>query len=199
MAVPSTTAIPGYRTGRWVVDTVHSEIGFSVRHMMISKVRGRFTQFSATVVTAEDPLASTVAAAVEMASVATGNDQRDADLRSAGFLSVEQHPTMTFVSTGVRSGTDGFRLDGDLTIRGITRPVTFALELGGFSPDPYGYYRMGVSAVGEIKRGDFGITGNMPIQGGGVVIGDAVTINLEIEAVSQDGGEDGPDGAADRD
>ena len=175
--------IPGYVAGTWTVDPVHSEVSFVVRHMMVSKVRGRFDTFSATLTTAEDPLRSSVTASVDLTSVNTGSTDRDNHIRSADFFQVEQHPTMTFQSTGVRQDDEGFLLDGDLSIRGITRPVTLRLELNGFGPDAYGGTRAGFSAVGEINRHDWGVSYNGPIPGGGVAISDKVTINLEIEGV----------------
>lgn len=179
------TAIPGYTVGTWVADPIHSEVGFSVRHMMVSNVRGRFAEFEATVTTAPNPLESTATATIKLASITTGNDQRDADLRTEGFLNVEKYPDMTFGSTGVRTADDGFLLDGDLTIHEVTRSVTLRVEPNGFGPDPFGFTRAGFTAVTEISRSDFGITGNMLIEGGGVVIADKVKIQIELEAILQ--------------
>ncbi len=178
-------AIPGYVAGTWTVDQVHSEVSFTVRHMMVSKVRGRFDKFEGQITTAPDPLQSSVTASVDLSSVNTGNDTRDNHIRSADFFDVEQHPTMTFRSTGIRPDGDHFLLDGDLTLRGVTRPVTFRLEVNGFGPDPYGGTRAGFSATTEINRNDWGVSFNGPIPGAdnGMVLGDKVTINLEIEAV----------------
>ncbi len=185
----STTAvnIPGYVAGTWAVDPVHSEVSFVVRHMMVSKVRGRFDKFEGTIVTGEDPLASSVTASVDLASISTGQEQRDAHIRSADFFHVDEHPTMTFASTGVRPEGDNFLLDGDLTLRGVTKPVTFRLEVSGFGPDAYGGTRAGFSATAEINRMDFGVAFNGPIPGvpGGVAVSEKVTINLEIEGVLQ--------------
>ena len=185
----STTAvnIPGYVAGTWAVDPVHSEVSFVVRHMMVSKVRGRFDKFEGTFVTAEDPLASSVTASVDLSSVNTGQEQRDAHIRSADFFHVDEHPTLHFTSTGVRPGGDNFLLDGDLTLRGVTKPVTFKLEVSGFGPDAYGGTRAGFSASTEINRMDFGVSFNGPIPGvpGGVAVSEKVTINLEIEGVLQ--------------
>jgi polyisoprenoid-binding protein YceI len=161
--------IPGYIAGNWTVDPVHSEVSFVVRHMMVSKVRGRFDTFTATVVTGEDPLQSTVTASVELNSVSTGSADRDNHIRSDDFFGIESHPTMTFQSTGV--------------LRGITKPVTFSLELNGFGPDAYGGTRTGFTATSEINRSDFGVSYNGPIPGGGVAVSEKVTIHLEIEAV----------------
>ena len=183
----STTAveIPGYIAGTWAIDPVHSEVSFVVRHMMVSKVRGRFDTFEGTIVTAEDPLASSVTATVDVSSINTGQEQRDAHIRSADFFEAEKHPTMTFTSTGVRADGGDFLLDGDLTIRGVTKPVTFKLEASGFGPDAYGGTRVGFSATTEINRHDFGVSFNGPIPGvpGGVILSDKATIHLEIEGV----------------
>jgi polyisoprenoid-binding protein YceI len=185
----STTAveIPGYVAGTWAIDPVHSEVSFVVKHMMVSKVRGRFDKFEGTIVTAEDPLASSVTASVDLSSINTGQEQRDAHIRSADFFEVEKHPTMTFTSTGVSAHGDGFLLDGDLTIKRVTRPVTFNLEVNGFGPDAYGGTRVGFSATTEINRHDYGVSFNGPIPGvpGGVAVSDKVTITLEIEGVLQ--------------
>ena len=177
------TAIPGYTAGTWTIDPVHSEVGFSVRHMMVSKVRGRFTSFSGEIVTGADPLDSSVTAEIALDSIVTGQEQRDAHIRSADFFDVENHPTMTYHSTGVRAHGDGYVVDGQLTLKGVTKDVPLALELNGFGPDPYGGTRAGFTATAEISRSDFGITYNAAIEGGGVVVGDKVTIQLEIEAV----------------
>jgi polyisoprenoid-binding protein YceI len=179
--------IPGYVAGTWAIDPVHSEVSFVVKHMMVSKVRGRFDKFEGTIVTAEDPLASSVTASVDLSSINTGQEQRDAHIRSADFFHVEMHPMMTFASTGVRADGDGFLLDGDLTLKGVTRPVTFKLEVNGFGPDAYGGTRAGFSATTELNRMDFGVSFNGPIPGvpGGVVVSDKATITLEIEGVLQ--------------
>ena len=185
----STTAvqIPGYIAGTWVVDPVHSEVSFVVRHMMVSKVRGRFDKFEGTIVTAEDPLKSSVTASVDLTSINTGQEQRDAHIRSADFFEVEKHPMMTFASTGVHAEGDHFLLDGDLSIKGVTKPVTFKLEVNGFGPDAYGGTRAGFSATTEINRKEFGVNFDGPIPGvpGGVAVSDKVTVTLEAEGVLQ--------------
>ena len=177
--------IPGYVAGTWTVDPVHSEVSFTVRHMMVSKVRGRFDKFEGTIVTAADPLQSSVTADVDLASVNTGNDTRDGHIRSEDFFHVEKHPTMTFRSTGIRPEGDHFLLDGELGLKGVERPVTFRLEANGFSPDPYGGTRSGFSATAEVDRNEWGVSFNGPIPGAGIgmILSDKVTINLEIEAV----------------
>jgi len=185
MSSTQTTTVPGYVAGTWAIDPVHSEVGFTVRHMMVSKVRGKFTNFSGEFVTATDPLGSSVTATVELASIDTGNGDRDNHIRSADFFNVDEHPTMTFRSTGVRANGDGFALDGELTLKGVTRPLTLDIELGGFGPDPFGGVRAGFTAVGEIKRSDFGVDFNAVMETGGVVVGDKITLLLEIEGVLQ--------------
>jgi polyisoprenoid-binding protein YceI len=176
--------IPGYVVGTWEIDPTHSTVGFSVRHMMVSKVRGYFREFTGEIVTAEDPAQSRVEATIVLSSIDTRQEQRDAHIRSADFFDVENNPYMTFRSTGVRTedGAD-WLLDGELTLKGITRPVTLELELNGFGPDAYGGIRAGFSARTEINRNDFGVDIKMPMDGGGVVVGDKVTVELEIEAV----------------
>jgi polyisoprenoid-binding protein YceI len=185
MMTETAVEIPGYVAGTWTIDPVHSEVSFTVRHMMVSKVRGRFDKFEGTVVTAPDRLASSVTATVDLSSVNTGNETRDNHIRSEDFFHVEKHPTMTFRSTGVREHGDGYLLDGELSLRGITRPVTFRLEVNGFGPDPYGGTRAGFSATGEIDRNDWNVSynGSIPGASSGVVLSDKVTLHLEIEAV----------------
>ena len=181
----STTAvqIPGYVAGTWDIDATHSTVGFSVRHMMVSKVRGYFTEFSGEIVTAEDPAASAVNATIDMDSIDTRQEQRDAHIRSADFFDVGNHTVMTFRSTGVRTDGADWTVEGDLTIKGITKPVELALEVNGFGPDAYGGTRAGFSAKTVINRRDFGVDIDMPMDGGGVVVGDKISIELEIEAV----------------
>jgi polyisoprenoid-binding protein YceI len=183
MTASTAVQIPGYIAGTWDIDPTHSTVGFSVRHMMVSKVRGYFREFSGEIVTAEDPARSSVTATIELASIDTRQEQRDAHIRSADFFEVEKHPQMTFRSTAVRTdGADWF-VDGELTLKGNTRPVTLELELNGFGPDAYGGTRAGFSARTEINRNDFGVDIKMPMDGGGVVVGDKITVELEIEAV----------------
>ena len=182
-ASTTATTIPGYVTGTWTIDPVHSEIGFSARHMMVSKVRGKFGNFSGQIVTAEDPFKSSATAEIDLKSITTGNDQRDEHLRSADFFEVESYPTMTYRSSGARFSGGNYILDGELTLKGITRKVSLVLELNGFGPDPYGGTRAGFTASGELNRSDFNVSFNAPLQNGGVVVGDKITLHLEIEAV----------------
>ena len=179
------TEIPGYVAGSWTIDPDHSEVAFTVRHMAVSKVRGRFDKFQGTFVTAESPLSSTVSVTVEANSINTNNPDRDAHIRSADFFEAETHPTWTFASTGIKQEDGDFLLEGDLTIKGITRPVTFSLEISGFGPDGSGGTRAVFSASTEINRHDFDITFSASVPGvpGALVVSEKVTINLEIEAV----------------
>jgi polyisoprenoid-binding protein YceI len=184
VTAPATeTGIPGYEAATWNIDAVHSEVGFSVRHMMVSKVRGRFTAFSGQIVTGTDPTASSVTAEIELASINTGNEQRDEHIRSADFFEVETYPTMTYRSTGVRAEDGEYIVDGELTLKGVTKNVSLNLELNGFGPDPYGGTRAGFTATGEISRSEFNVSFNAPMANGGVVVSDKVTLHLEIEAV----------------
>ena len=183
----SVTGLPGYVAGRWALDRDHSSVSFSVRHLMVSKVRGQFTDFDGEIVTGSDPLDSSVSATVVLASIDTGNADRDAHVRSADFFDVEAYPTLTFRSTGVRADGDDFVVDGDLTLHGVTRPVSLALEVNGFQhASPFNDVRAGFSATAEINRKDFGIEFNMPLEGGGVVLGEKIQIALEIEAILQE-------------
>ncbi len=177
------TSIPGYVAGTWTIDAAHSDVSFSVRHMMVSKVKGRFGSFSGTIVTAADPLASTVNAEIDATSIDTNQAQRDAHIKSADFFEVEKYPTITFTSTSVEPAGDDFLVRGELTIKGNTKNVALKLELNGFGPDPFGGTRAGFTATTEISRKEFGVDIDMPMDGGGVVVGDKISITLEIEAV----------------
>jgi polyisoprenoid-binding protein YceI len=177
------TTIPGYVAGTWDIDPVHSEVGFIARHMMVSKVRGRFTQFSGEIVTGSDLLQSSVTATIELTSIQTGNEQRDQHIRSADFFEVDKYKTMTYRSTGLRPEGDHYVLDGELTLRDVTKQVPLKLELNGFGPDPYGGTRAGFTATGELNRSDFGVNFNATLETGGVVVSDKITLQLEIEAV----------------
>jgi polyisoprenoid-binding protein YceI len=183
MTSNTTTQIPGYVVGTWDIDVTHSTVGFSVRHMMVSKVRGYFREFSGEIVTAEDPSQSSVTATVNMDSIDTRQEQRDAHIKSADFFDVGNHTQMTFRSTAVRNHGDDWVVEGDLTIKGITKPVILKLELNGFGPDAYGGTRAGFSGKTEISRKEYGVDIDMPMDGGGVVVGDKITVELEIEAV----------------
>jgi len=181
----SAIEIPGYKAGTWVLDPAHSEVQFSVRHMMISKVRGAFGVKSATIIAPENPLEARVEATVDAASVDTKDEARDNHLRSADFFDVENHPTITFVSTGVRYEGGDFLVDGDLTIHGITKPATFTLEFGGFGTDPWGNYKAGATATAVVNREDFGLTWNAALETGGVLVGKDITITLDLQGSLQ--------------
>jgi len=173
-------------TGTWNLDPTHTEIGFTVRHL-IGKVRGKFTGFEGTLVTADDITASTVNVSVDLSTIDTGTAGRDDHLRSADFFEVESHPTMTFASTGVtqKSATD-FVVAGDLTIKGVSKPVELKVEFLGEGGDPWGGTRVGVEATTEISRKEFGIDFNMPVEGSDkLVIGDKISIHINAEAVLQ--------------
>jgi polyisoprenoid-binding protein YceI len=170
--------------GTWTVDTTHSTLGFVARHMMLSKVRGRFTDFAAAIEVAEDPLDSTVSAEVQMASVTTGDESRDTHLRTNDFFDVENHPTMTLRATGFDRDGDDFVMHADLTIKGTTRAVDFGLEFGGVGQDPWGGTRAGFTASTTINRKDFGVEWNAPLETGGVLVGDKVTIELDVQLVN---------------
>lgn len=178
-----TVDIPGYLAGTWAIDPVHTDVSFSIRHLMIGRVRGRFRDVSGTVVLDEDPLASSVTADIALTSIDTGSEQRDIDLRSARFLDAERYPTMTFRSTGVRPEGDRFVVSGELDLHGVTRDVEMVVEAHGFTSDPYGGVRAGFSASTRVNRRDFGITIDLPMDGGGVVVGDEVQVHIEVEAV----------------
>jgi polyisoprenoid-binding protein YceI len=183
----TTNAIPGYQAGTWVIDPSHSEVSFSVRHLMVSKVRGRFARFSGELVTGDDPVDSSVEATIDITSIDTNSEDRDAHLRAPDFLDVERYPELTYRSTGVRAHGDGYVVDGELTLHGVTRSVPLTLEVHGFlAESPFGDSRVGFSARGEISRKDFGISFDAPLEGGGVVVGDKIQIDLEVEAIRKD-------------
>src|SRR5918995_426164 len=172
VSMSSVTDIPGFTAGTWVIDPIHSEIAFSVRHLMVSKVRGRFETFEGEIVTSDDILDTHATVTVDLRSINTGNEDRDNDLRSANYFEVDKYPTMTYRSTSIKAEGDHFVAEGDLTVKGT-------------SPDPWGGTRAGLSATGEINRKDFGLPFDMPMEGGGLVVGDRIKLELEIEAVLQ--------------
>ena len=177
------TNIPGYKAGTWTIDPTHSEVGFSIRHIMISKVKGTFDSFDATFVTGENPLDSTVSASAKVTSINTNEANRDGHLRTGDFFDAETYPTIDFASTGVREVKGDFLVDGDLTIKGVTKPVTFDFAFGGFAVDPFGNYKAGATATTHVEREDFGLTYNAALETGGFLLGDKVTITLELQAV----------------
>lgn len=168
--------------GTWTIDPAHSEVGFSVRHLM-SKVRGRFTDFAGEIRTEGDPTQATVEVQIQSASITTHNEQRDAHLRSADFFDPARGGELRFVSTGIRAAAEGYVIAGELTINGITRPVDLSAEFLGVETDAYGATRLGAEATTSIDRRDFNVTFNIPLDGGKLLIGDKVDITLAIEAV----------------
>jgi len=199
--------------GVYVLDQAHKRVGFLARHMMVSPVRGEFATASAQIVVGEDPLASSVAATIHAASITTGNPERDAHLSSPDFLDVTRYPTLEYRSTGVTwKGNDDpifvwarlrnhrlgrrpgspeparvpvrFTLHGDLTIRGVTRPVDLQVDFGGARRDPYGKDIFGFSATAEFEREDFGLLWNVALESGGVLVGKTVHIEIAGEALA---------------
>ena len=179
------TTATAITTGTWALDPTHTEIGFTVRHIM-SKVRGKFETFEGTLVTADDVTDSRVDVSVDLNSINTGTVDRDNHLRSSDFFEVENHPTMTFASTGVVEKAPGeLVVQGDLTIKGVTKPLELAVEVLGEGGDPWGGTRVGVEATGLISRKEFGIDFNIPLEGGKVMVGDKISIHINAEAVLQ--------------
>ncbi|MFD4295260.1 YceI family protein [Rhodococcus sp. NPDC058505] len=174
-------ALPTLTAGTWAIDPAHSTVGFSVRHLMVSKVRGTFNDFTGAITVAEDGTPA-VTAEIQVASIDTKNDQRDGHIKSADFFDAEQFPTATFTSTAVRADGDDYVLVGDFTLRGVTNQVELKLEFGGVNPGMGNGPVAGFEASTVLNRKDFGITIDMPLEGGGAVVGDKITITLEIEA-----------------
>lgn len=176
--------VAGYKPGTWKLDPTHSEVAFSVRHLAISKVKGTFEQFDVTVTAPENPSHATVEATVEIVSVNTKQAQRDQHLRTSDFFAADEHPQMKFVSTAFHPEEDGsFVLDGDLTLRGVTKPVSLKGEFGGITTDGYGQTKSGVEATTKINRHDFGVSWNAALEAGGVTLGDEVTITFDLQFV----------------
>jgi polyisoprenoid-binding protein YceI len=170
-----------YRTGTWKLDPTHSELSFWVRHLKISKVRGVFESFDVTVTVPEDPSQISVVATVDVSSVNTKQEQRDAHLRTSDFFLAEEHPTITFTSTGITVDGDAFALTGDLSLRGVTKSVTLTGEFGGVITDDYGRTKAGASASVTINRQDFGVSWNAALEAGGFTLGDDVTISVDLQ------------------
>jgi polyisoprenoid-binding protein YceI len=168
--------------GTWAIDPAHTVVGFTARHLMATKVRGSFQAFSGTIEIGEAPEHSSVEVSIDAASIQTGAEDRDAHLRSPDFLDVEQNPTLTFRSTGVRRVGDDYLIEGELTIRDTTKPVTLDLEYHGVATDPWGNAKAMFSAATSIAREDWGLTWNAPLEAGGWLVGKTVKIELEIQA-----------------
>ena len=181
----STSIHPDYIAGTWKLDPSHSEVSFTVKHLMISKVRGVFETFDVTIVTAENPHDSTIEATIDVASVNTGNEGRDNHLRTSDFFLVEEHPTISFVSTSFDGEPDDFSVTGDLTLRGVTKSVVLKGEFGGIITDGYGNTRAGATATAKINRHDFGVNWNAALEAGGMTLGDDVTITLDLQVILQ--------------
>ena len=172
--------------GTYVLDATHKHVGFVVKHLMVSKVRGQFAEATATVTIAENPLDSTVSATIQTASVETGQADRDNHLRTGDFFEAEKYPAIEYRSTGIKSHSGNeFVLDGELTIKGVTRPVDLLVEFEGVGRSPYGFDVFGFSASTEIDREDWGLTYNMALEAGGVMIGKKIKIEIEGEAIRQ--------------
>jgi polyisoprenoid-binding protein YceI len=172
---------------KWVIDPTHSEIGFKVRHLMISNVSGKFDQFEAEVETENEDFATAqIRATIKTASVNTSNLQRDEHLRNSDFFEVQNHPDILFTSQKVEKiDNDNFVLHGNLTLKGITKQVKLQVEYSGFTKDPWGGERAGFVVTGKINRNDFGLSFNAALETGGVVLGDEVKIHSEIQLVRQ--------------
>ncbi|GAA4266891.1 YceI family protein [Frondihabitans peucedani] len=179
----STATIPGYVAGTWTLDPAHSEITFSVRHLAISKVKGKFESFDVNVTTGESIVDSTIKATIDVASVTTGNADRDGHLQSGDFFLTEEHPQLVFQSTKITEDGDDLLIDGDFTMRGVTKPVTLKAEFGGIVTDGYGQTKAGFSAKGKIDRTEFGVNFNAALETGGVLLSNDVAIDMEIQLV----------------
>jgi polyisoprenoid-binding protein YceI len=172
--------------GTYVIDPAHTTVEFIGRHLMITKVRGRFTDFSGEIVVGDEPEASTVNVTIQTASVSSGDEKRDGHLRSGDFLDVETYPTITFRSTALQVGSDGTaKLTGDLTVKDVTRPVTLDVEFEGAEGDPWGGQRLGFSATAEIDREDWGLTWNVALETGGMLVGKKIRLEFNVQAVKQ--------------
>lgn len=172
--------------GKFALDPAHSQVGFAIRHMMIAKVRGRFTSVSGTLDVAEDPAESAVEVDVDVESIDTRDEQRDGHLRSPDFFDPENHPKLTFRSTGITAGQgDSFTLNGELTVRGVTRPVNLEASFNGVAQDPWGNQRVGFDATGVVDREEFGLTWNQALETGGVLVGKEAILEIEAEFVRE--------------
>ncbi len=177
-------AYEGLTAGTWTIDPAHSEVGFVARHAMVTKVRGYFRDFSGAIEVAEEFESSSAKATILTGSIDTRQNDRDAHLRSADFFDADNYPQIGFVSTGIRDVSgDGFVLDGDLTIKGVTKPVSLDVEFGGVSPDPFGNTRAGFSATTTVDRGDWGLTWNAALETGGVLVSKKITLTLDLSVI----------------
>uniref|UniRef100_UPI004049D78A YceI family protein n=1 Tax=Flavobacterium sp. TaxID=239 RepID=UPI004049D78A len=173
------------KTTKWVIDPAHSEITFKVKHLMISNVKGEFKTFQANI-DGEDFTTSTISANIDTTSIATNNNDRDTHLKSPDFFEVENYPEITFTSTSIKKvDDDEFKLVGDLTIKGTTKEITLDVEFGGFMKDPYGNEKAGFSINGKLNRKDFGLNWNAALEAGGVMVGNEIKINAEVQFIKQ--------------
>jgi len=177
----STTTLNGLTTGTWVIDPTHSEVGFVARHLMVTKVRGSFADVTGTVQVADEVAQSVADVTIQTASVTTGTADRDGHLRSADFFDVENFPQITFVSTSF----DGDTLAGDLTIKGITKPVTLDVEFNGVATDPWGNDKAAFEATGELNRTDWGLTWNANLEKGGVLVSEKIKHVIDVQLAKQ--------------
>ena len=177
----TTTTLNGLTTGTWIIDPTHSEVGFVARHLMVTKVRGSFADVSGSVVVADDLAESTAHVVVKTTSVTTGTADRDAHLRGSDFFDVEVFPEMTFVSTSF----DGDTLAGDLTIKGVTKPVTLDVSYNGVATDPWGNEKAAFEAEGELNRTDWGLTWNANLEKGGVLVSEKVKLVIDVQLAKQ--------------
>jgi polyisoprenoid-binding protein YceI len=180
----ATSTIPGLVAGTYAIDTAHTEIGFTVRHLM-TKVRGTFREFAGEIVVKDSLEESATSVTVELASVHTRSEQRDGHLRSGDFFDAENSPKMTFTSTALKPEGDDFVLAGELTIKGVTKPIEFAVEFLGVEQNAYGQKIIGFEGSTSISRKDWGIDFNVPLEGGKLLIGDKVDIHLDVQAALQ--------------
>jgi polyisoprenoid-binding protein YceI len=181
---PATAITP--LTGTWAVDPAHSSVEFSVKHLGIATVKGVFREFDGTLVIGEDIASATAAGTVKVASVDTNEAQRDEHLRSPDFFDAATHPELTFASTAIRPLDDEvFEIDGEITLHGVTKPITLTAEVQGFEQDPWGNERIGLEVTGELKRGEFGMTFNQALGSGNMLVSDKVKLSLDLSAVKQ--------------
>lgn len=183
MTAPSTATVD--LTGDYTIDPTHSRLGFVARHAMVTKVRGNFAEFTGTAhLDAQDPSRSRAQVSIEVASISTNNEQRDSHLRTNDFFDAPTFPQITFTSTAVEAlGDDRYRMTGDLTIKGTTKSVTIDWEATGSAVDPYGNLRAGFEGRAVINRSDFGVTWNAPLEAGGVLVSEKVTLEFDVSAV----------------
>jgi polyisoprenoid-binding protein YceI len=179
----ATTMIP---TGTWAADSAHSTIGFSVKHLGIATVRGSFGEFEGKIVIGDDISSAKVTGSAKVTSIDTAEPQRDAHLQSADFFDAENHPTLTFESTSVRAtGDETFEIVGDLTMHGVTKPITLKAELQGAETDPWGNERVGLEVTGQLNRSDWDMKFNQALGSGNLLVSDTVKLALDISAVKQ--------------